>query len=191
MHIRSACRSAALAATILALSACGSHSDDATQQAPAATSAPVTQPSAPPTTVKSATANTLPATVLEAAKQGGHCSLDAIDGAGNLAKANPSTMKASQKFTASGWVVGNAMGSPSQFALILQGTDAYAFDGSTDSPRPDVAKALGHDAAGQSGFNISVNLGNTPAGTYKILALIKGQDGNEICDMQHQLIIGN
>ncbi|KZC39348.1 hypothetical protein RHOFW510R12_04980 [Rhodanobacter sp. FW510-R12] len=100
-------------------------------------------------------------------------------------------MKASQKFTASGWVVGSAMGSPSQFALILQGTDAYAFDGSTDSPRPDVAKALGHDAASQSGFNLSVNLGNTPAGTYKVLALIKGQDGNEICDMQHQLIIGN
>lgn len=190
MSLRFAYHSTILAAAVLALSACNKNADNAVQPTPTATSAPAAQPAAAPT-AQAIAASTLPSAALDGAKQGGHCALDAIDGAGNLTPANPTSVKAGQTFIAGGWLMNSAMQSPSKFTLILQGAQTYGFDGATGGLRPDVAKAWSADAAAQSGFNITANLGNTPAGTYKILALIKGQNGNEICDMQHQVTISN
>lgn len=189
MSLHFAYRSVALATTIFALSACNTSTDNTAPPPATAASTPSAQSAAVPA-LQTVTASTLPTSTVETAKQGAYCALDAIDGAGNLRPTDPTIMKAGQVFTAGGWVVDSKVHSAAKFTLVLQGPETYGFDGAAGVARPDVAKALNNDAASQSGFNISANLGNTPAGTYKILALIKGQDGNEICDMQHQLTIG-
>ncbi|WP_449429420.1 hypothetical protein [Rhodanobacter umsongensis] len=191
MFRRSVYSRAVLAALILTLTACGKSADEASQPSPAASpSAPPAQPSSGTPAPQPVAASTLSAATVSAAKSVAHCSLDTLGG--ETSQTNPVTVKAGQTIIAGGWLVNSGLQPPPQFTLVLQGSDVYGFDGVTGVARADVAKALNTEAAGQSGFNVAANLGSIPAGTYKVLALIKinGQDGNEICDMQHQLTIG-
>lgn len=188
-------RSLAIASTIITLAACNKSADESQPQFPAAASsaaASTGNPATSPAGKATVNASSLSKAVLSAATNSdGHCSLDAINGSGNLNGNNPTTVKDGQTFTAGGWVVTSALQSPSKFTLVLQGADSYGFESTTGVSRPDVAKAMNAASAVQSGFNVTANLGTTPTGTYKVQALIKSPNGTELCDMQRQLIISN
>ena len=176
-----------------ALTACSNKSADETgTQRVAATVATTAGAAAAPVAAPAVTATPLSKDDLAAAASSdGHCSLDAINGAGFADGVSRSTVKAGEAFSAGGWVVSSAMQFVPQFTLVLEGAQSYGFAGTTGISRPDVAKAMNADTAGQSGFNVTANLGTIPAGTYKVVTLVKSATASEICDTQRKVVLGN
>ena len=178
-----------VASVLMTLAACNKSANDNAAQ-PNATTAATSAAAAP---LSSVAVDLSPLTNTDLAAgtaTAGHCALDAINDVTFTAGATLAKVEAGRSFTAAGWVVDSTMQSPPKFTLVLQGAKSFGVAGITGSSRPDVAKALNADAAGKSGFDITANLGATPPGTYKVLALIKGANNMELCDTQRQLVVG-
>lgn len=186
MHFRFAFQSFVLLAVAGSLAACNKPADNNDLQTlPASATPAAARPS------ELATASAIEESVLENAKPGGQCALDSINGMDFVGDA-PAQVKSGQSFTAVGWAVDTALKRPFQFSLVLQGQATYGFKGSSGAARPDVAKALNAETASDAGFNIGANMGNTLAGTYKVLALIKEEGGNTLmCDTHRRVTIGD
>lgn len=179
-----------VASVLVTLTACSKSPGENATQATAPTAA--TSTTVAPSSSAAVNASSLSSAELGAATSSvAHCSLDTINSVGFINGATQATVKTDSVFTAGGWLVDGAMQSPATFTLVLEGTESFGFAATTGISRPDVAKAMGAETAGQSGFNTSANLGTTPAGTYKVLALIKGTNGTELCDTTRQLVIGD
>lgn len=176
-----------MASALLALTGCSQTPNEATTSAPA--------PAAAPAGGSIGSVQSLTKADLEAINEtAGHCALDEVNNTVLSDNSPTITVKAAQDLTASGWIVSNSLQTPPKFTLVLssaEGSTAYGMDGMTGIARPDVARALNADAAGSSGFNLTGNLGSMPAGTYKVMILIKGANGNEICDTTRQITVGS
>ena len=114
------------------------------------------------------------------------CVLEAIN---SFPMADSTHVKSGSAINLSGWVIASNRTSPPHFALILRGANAYRVDSATGISRPDVAKALGSDAAATAGFSANVKLSGVATGIYPIMLLVPGPRGNELCDTRRKLAV--
>jgi hypothetical protein len=152
--------------------------------------------SAPETAEVSSSQNTSPpggipikAAVLAAATPVGHCSFDLIDGKRVPHDDGVFPLSSGRKFLAHGWVVDDQDKPPTDFQLVLDSATNYGFAGQTDELRTDVIQVLKSEAAALSGFNVSVDLGQIPAGTYTVTLLFPGPHGDLKCTPAGKLAI--
>lgn len=194
-------RSLSTATALLALSACNSSApaDGSAANTPSSATTVAAQPTSSAAMdafvartnnvapMQPTVLNKLAANVLASSKPGALCSLDTIDGSALTSTTN---IKLDHTYVIGGWVVGSSKRAPVQFTLVLRGADTYGLESNTGISRADVAKTLGSDMAGTSGFNIESALSGLPDGTYQVLVLTKDQDGNELCDTERHFLIG-
>lgn len=118
--------------------------------------------------------------------EGGHCSLDAIDGGA----VQGSAVTAGQIVVFSGWF-GDASGEvPAGAKLMFTGVSGqHALPIIANVDRPDVAQALGQPGLARSGFDTSTRLAIEP-GTYTMHILIGGASP-VVCALDAELTVGN
>lgn len=90
-----------------------------------------------------------------------------------------------------GWAVDQNKAAAANFTLVLKSDRSYALPGHTGGIRPDVAKAVGNQAATTSGFAILTTFADVTPGTYEALIWVKSPNGNVLCDLQRSLRVGN
>jgi hypothetical protein len=118
------------------------------------------------------------------APAGGHCSLDAINGAPVQGASLP--VGADAMF--GGWMVDGQGNVPGQARLVLRGTHAYSVPLVAGGDRPDVAQALNSQAARMSGFNIATSLAGVEAGEYALSIELAGETP-ATCDLKSTLAV--
>lgn len=170
------CRTTLMLMAGIALTGCG-------RSAPDTGAAGSTQEASPPGGVL------IQAAVLAAATPVGHCSFDLIDGQRVPHDGSTFPLSSGHKFVAHGWVVDDENKPPTDFQFVLDSTANYGFAGHADELRPDVMQVLKSESAALSGFDVSVDLGQIPAGTYTVTLLFPGPHGDLKCTPTGKLAI--
>lgn len=114
------------------------------------------------------------------------CVLDAVNG---LPSSESMRFASGTAISFSGWVVGSDRSAPARFTLVLRGAKSYGLDSTTGLARPDVAKVLDSDNAANAGFFVGTTLAGVASGTYRVMTLVPGADGDELCDMRRELVV--
>jgi hypothetical protein len=189
-----------IATSLFALSACGKSmpDDSSAATAPSSTTALATQSAASAAmnafvertnnsvSMQPVVLNRLAIGVLDSSKSGAMCALDTIDG---VTLTSVTNIELGHAFVLGGWVAASNKQAPMQFTLVLKGPIVYGLDAYTGIPRPDVARALSSSMAGTAGFSIKSALSDLSEGTYEVLALIKSQNGNELCETGREFVV--
>lgn len=118
------------------------------------------------------------------APAGGHCSLDAINGA----PAPGASLPVGADAMFGGWMVDGQGSVPGQATLVLRGTHTYSVPLVAGGDRPDVAQALNSEAARMSGFNIATSLAGVEAGEYALSIELAGETPTT-CDLKSTLAV--
>jgi hypothetical protein len=116
---------------------------------------------------------------------GGHCFLDAVNGAG----IKDATAKVGQEVSFGGWVVDVDNQVPTTALFVLEGENkSYSIPLVAGADRPDVAAALANEALNKSGYNIIAKLDNVVPGEYA-LAIILGPGLASRCELNAKIVI--
>lgn len=115
----------------------------------------------------------------------GRCALDSAHGQ----RAEVVTLPATGTAVFGGWAADDAKQVPVGALFVFgNGADSHAVSLVAGAHRPDVAKAFGSDALANAGFNLRVELGGIPAGSYK-LAVVMDPATSAHCDLKTTLVL--
>lgn len=119
------------------------------------------------------------------ASPGGNCALDSVNGG-----AAPSTpVSAGSEVAMSGWAADAQNAASTDAMLVLTGASkSYSGALPTGTDRPDVATALGNEAARTSGFNASASLAGVEPGDYT-LSIVQGGAAPISCGLNKSLSV--
>ena len=112
---------------------------------------------------------------------GGSCALDLVNGT-LAAELSP----VAGNVTLRGWVVDEAMAADGEAMLVLAGDGRHVATISRNIDRPDVAAAVGSEAARVSGFNQTIAVGGLAPGEYRVHLASGGVE----CDTGKRIAVG-
>lgn len=171
-------------ALVAALCIAGCGAETATDTTvPAAAEPAVPAPAAGAVDASQATAADY--AMVAGAPTAGHCALDATNGMPGPTVTAP----AGSRVMFAGWAATNDKQPPMDALFVLaNGTDSHAVPLVAGAHRPDVAAALGSEALAHAGYNLDVDLGNVPAGSYD-LVIVLDQASSAHCSLATRLVL--
>lgn len=124
-----------------------------------------------------------------ASAQKTRCVIDRING--QKAPGQLVTVSRSANTRFNGWVSDPNLRVPERFHVVLSnGAEAYAAQIKAGLPRPDVARTLGTESLAASGFDVVLELGQVPAGTYVGSIVMEVDGAIARCPTQTRLRVG-
>lgn len=117
------------------------------------------------------------------------CVIDRINGQRAAGQIIAVDRRAKVRFN--GWVSDPSRHVPERFHIVLSnGSRVYGAPVTAGRPRPDVARTLKADTLGTSGFDVLLDLGPVPAGTYVSSITMDVNGATARCVTQTRVVVG-
>lgn len=128
---------------------------------------------------------------VQAAKSGGRCAVDAINGQkSRKAAVQKISVAGSDRIKFSGWGLSPDNRSPALLAVVLQGSGkAYALRADGGQKRVDVARAMKSAEAGRAGYSVESDLQDVLPGEYAVSILQDTGGVPTVCASRFKVVV--